>query len=169
VVNVDHVFISRASRASSTSTFRDLVAASPDMPPPACCLNREIKCEHWRQFDREYLVAHLGGNLATAVGEITDLYATAGEPLSAEELNEELHFALSFSAIVPAGVPAFIVDRLVKETLDISHLHPPAYPPRGLGNEQRSRTRAVGRGCETTGRGTEARHHRMGRDDHQTI
>ena len=100
-----------SSHAAGGPTFRELIAASAYLQPPACCLNREIKCDHWQEFDREYLVAVLRGNLVIAVDEIT----AAREPLGVEELWEELHAAVGFGAIAPSELPRSVVDRVIAE------------------------------------------------------
>jgi hypothetical protein len=104
-----------SSRVSRRPTIRELVAASPYVPPPACCLNQEVKCEHWREFDRQYLIAHLRGNLACAKREIINLFAAAREPLGVEQLFEELHAAVGFGAIAPPELPRSLIDRAIAE------------------------------------------------------
>ncbi|MGH7986798.1 MAG: hypothetical protein ACREQX_11015, partial [Candidatus Binataceae bacterium] len=44
---------------------------------PACCL-RTPACEHWRAWEREYLIAHAMGNLRDAIAEITARHRLGG-------------------------------------------------------------------------------------------
>jgi hypothetical protein len=94
-----------SSRAARRPTIRELVAASAYVPPPACCLNRESKCAHRLEFERQYLIAHLRGNLACAKREIIERFAAARQPLGVEQLFVELHAAVAFGAIAPPELP----------------------------------------------------------------
>jgi hypothetical protein len=47
-----------ASRGARGPTFHKLVEVSAYVPPPACCLNREIKCEHWLRCGQTELVQY---------------------------------------------------------------------------------------------------------------
>jgi hypothetical protein len=104
-----------SSRAARGPTFRELVGASAYLPPPACCLRRESKCEHRQQFERHYLIAHLRGDLEAAVKEIVERFAAAREPLGVERLFEEVHAAVAFGAIAPSELPRSLVDRAIAE------------------------------------------------------
>jgi hypothetical protein len=121
----------RSRRPSAHERLVAEIAQSPAPTPlPECCLRRDGQCGHWAEFDREYLIANLRGNLATAIGE---LHAKAARgvrfdleprrpdlPLEADELIAGIRFAISFGAIVPAGIPDFVVDRAITEAIDSS-------------------------------------------------
>jgi hypothetical protein len=100
-------------------TLAEQIALEPAPAPPLeCCLNREVQCEHWLDFDRQVLLANLRGNLACAVREIVDLFARAREPLSSDELVAELRFAIGFGEIAPTEIPDFVVDLAIAEAID---------------------------------------------------
>jgi hypothetical protein len=102
-------------------------APVPITPPPPCCL-APGRCEHWDTFDREYPVAVLRDNIAIAIGELAEKAARgvrydleprpADLPLDADELIAGVRFAIAFGAIVPAGIPDFVVERAITEAID---------------------------------------------------
>jgi hypothetical protein len=108
----------RSRRPSAHERLVAEIALEPVPAPPPCCLASGPCCEHRAQFDRELRVAILRGNLAISIQEIVDLFARAHEPLSIDELSAELHFAIAFGAIVPTGIPEFVVDRAITEAID---------------------------------------------------
>lgn len=121
-----------ASRAASSS-HNTLVAAPHDAlvaalqaqpivaPPPPCCQRMPWldlgPCEHWRQFDRELIVAHLRGNLEKLADEII---ACAGQVLVRETLARHIKLSLTARSreIIPMGIPARVVDLMVAEVVN---------------------------------------------------
>src|SRR5215469_7436838 len=57
---------------------------------PACCLEWPPHCQHWRSFDADWIVGHLRADLTEAAAEIVQLYETALESLTREDLTREL-------------------------------------------------------------------------------
>jgi hypothetical protein len=125
----DRVPRTRGARPPTSREHLALRIAQEPAPAslPDCCLARESRCEHWQSFDRRYLVEVLRGNLAVAIRELIEK-ATKGRrydlesrplnlPLGADELREGIKFALPFGAIVPSGVPYFIVDHYLEEAI----------------------------------------------------
>jgi hypothetical protein len=127
-------------RASRLWTLRELVAARAYAPPPACCLNREIKCEHWREFDRQYEVAYRRGervrmiaelrpNIRTAIAELVEKAAkgidyrcesrVACISVDSAELRAGVEQAIPFGAIIPAGgIPDHLVSGVIEAEIE---------------------------------------------------
>jgi hypothetical protein len=109
------------------SAFAQRIATELVSAAPACCLDREYRCEHWLEFDRRYLIAALRDKVSTAVAELAEKAArgvnyqcelrVSSAPMSAAELHDGVQFASAFGAIVPLGVPAEITDRIIDEEI----------------------------------------------------
>jgi len=64
------------------------------------------------------LVAELYGNLKDAAAELIEKLNRAGQPVTVPALREGLEFALPFGAIVPVGVGAEVVSRMIDLVLE---------------------------------------------------
>jgi hypothetical protein len=99
---------SRSTTAHRQTTHERLLAELSSQPvpepPPECC--RAGHCDHWDEFDRQFLLAHMRGNLEAAIAEIIALYQAARLPLSLDDLIRELRLAAELGAIVPLGISA---------------------------------------------------------------
>lgn len=98
------------------ATIAEAILADPSRTRPeipACCLkdpeHGQPQCEHWREFDRQWIIAALLGNLSEAAREVVDLYRRARKSLDAWTLAAELNFAISFGAILPYPMDNTIV------------------------------------------------------------
>jgi hypothetical protein len=113
---------SRSPAPVTTPTTALIDRPLPDLP--GCCRSGPPhRCEHWRAFDHEFLVAHMLGNLEEAAAEVTELYHTAQMKLDLETLVRELNYAIPFGAIVPKEIddPDVInkaVGTVARETLE---------------------------------------------------
>jgi len=79
----------------------------------ACCVDAAQKCEHRREFDLEYRLAHLHGELAAAAAEVAALYETARIPLDATALVDELQLAIDVGGIGTCGLQSVVLDRAI--------------------------------------------------------
>jgi hypothetical protein len=84
-------------------------------------LDRTQRCEHRRQFDFEYRLAHLRDELTQAAREIRGLYERARQTLDATTLTKELHFAVDVGGVDTCGFKRASLDlALEKLTREIS-------------------------------------------------
>jgi len=88
-------------------------SAFHDEPAPARCLIHEPRCQHWKSFDRRWLLAQLRENLVEACRELIEKFKRADRPVTSETLRKGIKFAIPFGAIVPAGVGNVIVAKAI--------------------------------------------------------
>ncbi len=83
-----------------------------------CCLDPSSTCEHWRAFNRRFLLPQLRGNLEDAAIEVAEKLRRADRPVTADSVREGIEFAISFGAIVPVGIDNDIVQKAVKKVVE---------------------------------------------------
>jgi hypothetical protein len=93
--------------------------------PPSCCL-RAQPCEHMLAFRHRFLIARMLDGLWQAAMELREKASRGltynlqprnpSAPMTADELREGLRFAITFGAIVPAGVS----ESAIKEATEIA-------------------------------------------------
>ena len=107
--------------------------------PPRCCLNREVRCPHWLEFDRQLeaaywrrerplILAELRLNIRAAILELAEKAAggidfrleprMASNPIDAAELRAGVEHALPFGAIISAGgIPNQLISELISDEI----------------------------------------------------
>lgn len=128
----------RARGLWSHATFRapraerlDWTRTDNAKPLPECC-TAESLCQHWRQFERELLVATLLGNLSEAIVELQAKAANgvgfelepraAAKPLTTDEIRNGLRL-VGFGGIVPAGFSPDAVEAVAEIFLEQASGH----------------------------------------------